>query len=281
MAAPMFSELYSCLREFAQQQFRNIAKEKTLCRNMPFAFTNLGDFGEELALYIYPESIGSASKGGCAFDNRTVKGDVVTAREIKTVSLNGSKKCNGCGNKAPFMQPHCVFCGGTEFRQMEDSRAGIGATAHVKYHDQLKEYLIFLVKYNIVGEFISIRGYKFDSSNQYFDKLIRNQKENGSGDTCNFIPYSYDWHMSGPMKVMDIDIYPNTAIDTKYMNFDNTVIDEIPFKNYNTGKVIFTKAELEKKALVQQMFPMNYEENIWRFDIRTKSHGRARGETKR
>lgn len=277
----MLNEIYCCLREFAQHEFRNIAKERRICRNMPFAFTNIGDLGEELALYIYPESIGSASKGGCAFDNRTITNGVVTAREIKTVSLNGSKKCRSCGRKAPFMQPRCTHCNCLMFGHKEDSRAGISATAHVKYHEQLREYVIFLVKYNIVGEFISVRGYKFDSSNHYFDKLVRNQKENGKGDTCNFIPYSYDWHMSGPMKVMDVDIYPNLAIDTKYMNFANTTIEGIPLKNYNTGTVIFTKAELAKNALTESMFPINYEENISRFDIRTKTHGRARGETSR
>ena len=34
--------------------------------------TNIGDLGEELALYMYPLSIGGSSKGGIAFDNKEI-----------------------------------------------------------------------------------------------------------------------------------------------------------------------------------------------------------------
>lgn len=240
---------------------------------MAFAFTNIGELGEELALYIYEGSIGSASKGGCAFDNRT--GDI--AREIKTVSLNGSKICRECKNKAPFMQPYCIHCRSNDFKYKDDSRAGISASAHIKYYEKIKEYLIFTVKYDISKEIINVMGFKFDSSNSYFDKLIRTQKENGS-DTCNFLPGSYDWHMSGPMKVMDVDIYSNSAIDTRYMDFSNTTIEDIPFRSFNNGQPIFKSSESFVKDF---KFPLKYSEYISKFSIRKKSYGKPRGKTSR
>ena len=279
MASP--TEIISCLRQFAVIEFNNIRKEITQCRNMPYAFTSIGDLGEELALYIYPDSIGSASKGGCAFDNRTISGDTCVAREIKTVSLNGSKKCSACGEKAPFMQPHCTFCSGVAFKYMEDSRAGIGAAAHVKYHDKLKEYLVFLVKYHSVARTINVRGFKFDSSNPYFDQMIRTQKASGKGDTCNFLPYSYDWHMSAPSLVLDVTLTADITAVVNFMDFDNSAIVPIPFKNYNSGNPIFTHKELSQRSLSEASFPLDYALGVSQFGHRKKAHGKARGNTSR
>jgi len=108
--------ILDCIKERAAQDFKNIQKEKTSTRCQSFAFGDLGSFGEELALYMYPNSIGSGSKGGCAFDNKEVgiNMETIKAREVKCVSLDGSKECvsdmcKGHKRKAPRFQITCSY----------------------------------------------------------------------------------------------------------------------------------------------------------------------------
>ena len=104
--------LFERLSQWGQDENRNILKEKKLNRNLPFAFLGMGELGEELCLYMYPNSYGMASKGGIAFDNLEYKDNenklkpdnVKFAREIKFVCLDGSKACTKCNNKSPRFQ---------------------------------------------------------------------------------------------------------------------------------------------------------------------------------
>ena len=43
--------------------------------------------------------------------------------------------------------------------------------------------------------------------------------ENGKGDTCNFQPYSWDFYLSGPITLFDLDLFENNTTIIKYFNF--------------------------------------------------------------
>ena len=73
------------LNDFKNQQFKNIEKETNSNRDQPYAFLGLGSMGEELALIMYPEYVGSASKGGCAYDLKLENDDY---EKIKLVTFN-------------------------------------------------------------------------------------------------------------------------------------------------------------------------------------------------
>ena len=96
------------LKEFGNTEKSNIHKEKTRNRNQPFAFLGGGTFGESLTLDMFPETIGSASKGGMAFDNKTLneKKEIDSAKEVKFICLVGTKKCKvkECRQKCPPFQ---------------------------------------------------------------------------------------------------------------------------------------------------------------------------------
>jgi hypothetical protein len=195
------NSINQCLIDFCTTERKNILFEKNSRKNISKAFRGIGDFGEELTSYIFPDSFGSASKGGCAFDNIEI--DYVTykpivAREVKTCCQIQPKICKNCENKIPYFQACCVFCNSTEFKEVKDSRFGIDSTAHFKYADILIEYILIIVGYDSITENISIKIYKIKSNNEYFITYLKNQKDNSKSPTCNLLPYSFDFYASGP-----------------------------------------------------------------------------------
>lgn len=258
----------------------NKQKEETMNRDFSFCFGGVGSLGEELALYMYPNSIGSASKGGCAFDNKELDSEkkISLAREIKFVCLDGSKECKSCKSKCPRFQKKCISCEKTEFKFVCDSRAGISAKAHIKYRE-IKEVIIFISKFDDSSNTIKLFCYKFDCENEYFNKYIHNQNDNGKGNTCNFQPFSYDWFCSGPIKLMEFDISENGLVESFY-NLENTQVDDIPYMNWNTQKAIFTSKEISDLGLSKDEFPIPYEK-IKNNSVRNKNLGKERGVTTR
>tara|TARA_A100001015_G_scaffold254515_1_gene295327 strand:+ start:174 stop:1037 length:864 start_codon:yes stop_codon:yes gene_type:complete len=266
--------LHDELKHWSNEEKRNIEKEKYMNRNHPFAFLSTGDIGEELTLYMHPNSIGGCSKGGMAFDNKEIDENKETkyAREIKFVCLEGTKECKKCKYKCPRFQDKCLFCNGNDFKLMSDSRAGISVTAHVKYKKYLQEYIIFVMQFNEDKFIIDLKCFKFLSTNKYFDDYITNQYENGTGNTCNFIPYSYDWHLSGPIKIMDVDIDisdDQTKITTKFYDITSMIYEGVP-------KNVFNNEEIQKYNITKDY--TNYDEikekNI---PLRKKNLGKSRG----
>ena len=272
------------IKEWASEQFRLIEKESKLSPygtwwNLPSAFCNVGGFGEELCLCMYPDSIGSASKGGCAFDNCVYnKNKLVKAREVKFVSLDGSKECRKCSKKAPRFQPLCIHCRSTEFKLISDSRAGISAKSHVTYKHLISDYIIFISKYINNSNSIKLFAFKIDSKNEYFNIYIDKQYRDGIGNTCNFQPFSYDFHMSGPIKLFEIDLSIN-SYNIIYFNIFNNKPELIPYINWNTGRPIFTKKQLVELNMEKEDFGvgLDYNDNISKFKIGKKSHGKKRG----
>lgn len=268
----MTPDVHDCLIEWGEREFKNIAKERKMNRNFPFAFINIGDFGEELAGHMYPESIGSGSKGGCSHDNRIIDPETYTtvfAREVKTVSLNGTKKCSDCGNKAPSFQLSCTFCKGSNFIAIKDSRAGISAKAHIEYMDVLKETIIFVSDYIEENEIINLKCFKFLNDNDYFYRYVHNQHVNSKQNNCNFIPYSYDWYLSGPIMLFDINIQRTGTLDVKKYDLSNDEPCDIP-------RCVFKSNEIIEHQILNEY--TKYRDN---FPLRMKNLNKKRGVTTR
>lgn len=267
-------EFFNRLNEWGIQEKKNIIKEKTFNKNFPFAFTDLGNLGEELLLYLDKDSLGSSSKGGCSFDNITCVDNnfnTIEAREVKFISLDGTKECKTCKIKAPPFQPNCLKCNeSNNFKYFSDTRAGISASAHVKYK-QISEVVIFISKYNDKLSKINLKCYKILSDNIYFETYCINQHENGKGNTCNLLPYSYDWYCSGPIKLLDININISTDdinMEILYDDFNNNISEPIPIN-------IFNKYEVSNYNIIDEFTKYDDIKNL--LIIRNKNLGKKRG----
>jgi hypothetical protein len=271
-------ELIEELKLWGNNEKRAIHKEKTLNRNMSFAFSGMGDLGEELTLYIFRNSIGSASKGGMAFDNKEVDvdGKIVMAREVKTVCKEGTKECKKCKSKCPRFQPKCISCENTtDFKLIGDSRAGISAKAHIKYKKIILEYIIWVVKYDEPNEIINLTCHKFLSSNNYFNNYIENQHNNSTSDTCNLLPYSYDWFLSGAIKIIDIDINISSEpiVNVKYYDINSNTPDDVPI-------TIFSKTLVKEYNITEEL--TTYENIIIKnIQLKNKQFNKDRGKVTR
>ena len=275
------------LTDYGINEKKNIVKEKTRNRNQPYAFMGGGDHGEQLALDMFGETIGSASKGGVAFDNKTLDKDnkLVSAKEVKFVSLIGTKQCKDCKKKCPYFQKTCLYCKSDNFKYISDSRASISSEAHIKYKDIMNDYIIFVQDFDNTKQIINIRCYKFLSKNSYFNTYIQNQYDSGNkkGGTCNFVPYSYDWFMSGPISILNVDInISNTEPEIIYHLYNplSDIYDDLPndkleeLLNSNEKTII-----LDKTRLTNGCFKYDYIKDI--FKLRPKTIGKSRGSTSR
>lgn len=305
------------IRDWARNEFKNIEKEKTFNRNIPFAFNGIGDFGEYLCILMNPGSIGSASKGGCSYDVITEQdnmGRTKRALEVKFISLDGTKQCSICKNKAPRFQKMCLYCkkSGVDstnntslFHLKCDSRAGIDSKAHFEclYSDPqnitpepekteiIEATIIFISK--VIRGNIKLSCFKFDNKNPYFCKYLRNQYENGSSNNANFQPFSYDWKLSGPIKLFELVIDQFENIEEQFWNLENKTVEPVFNMNWNTGKPVFKKKELENfwersnltvsKSMLETEPGVPYDYFMLNVnpDLRNKAHGKSRGTTNR
>ena len=81
------------VRQF-NYELERIQDEEVDNLNISQAFDGIGKFGEILTTAIFAGSIGSASKGGCAFDNHCLRTN--KKREVKTCCIIQPKICNSC-----------------------------------------------------------------------------------------------------------------------------------------------------------------------------------------
>jgi hypothetical protein len=291
-----YQDLKNLLLEFAQCEFKNIEKEKNnKAFNIPTAFTSIGGLGESIAVRIIPNAIGSASKGGCAHDI-TIRDEnfkVIDAVEVKNVCLEGTKECKVCETKLPRFQTRCYCCkkdyddNKSNFRYISDSRAGISASAHMKYAvdcNEIKRYFIFITSWDSNLSCIKINGFKFNCCNEYFTQYIKNQNTNGKGKSCNLLPYSRDWHLSGPIKILETQL-TEQDVSIHYLDIENEVIEPIPYKNFRTKTVLFTKddcSNIQSFESLKNEGNIDYESNIQYFNHHNKQFGKVReGKTSR
>lgn len=270
------NELIEILTDFCISEYKNIEKEKKICRNQPFSFLNVGNFGEEMALYMFPKSFGSASKGGNAYDNIEYNdSNVVLAREIKFVCREGTKQCKKCKLKSPRYQKICIKCKENNFKYFNDSRACIDSSAHNKYKQIMTEYIIFVLETDLDGSVILLKCFKFKSNNNYFDSYIENQFKYSKNKCCNFVPFSYDWYLSGPIKLFDfkIELGIKPVIYKNYYNLNNDMCEKVPIS-------IFRKSEITKFNLNPSSNFIEYE-NTSHIGLRLKNLNKQRGVVKR
>jgi len=263
------------ITEYVNQEILNISKEKNGTKNISKAFRGIGDFGEELATILNPNSLCSSSKGGCSFDNFVINSDgvIISATEVKTCCHIQPKKCKKCNNKVPYYQEKCSFCMHSEFSKITDSRFGIDAKAHFEYNTLLNEYLLIHIR-DINNE-INITVFIIKSNNTYFNNYLKNQLENSEkSNTCNLIPYSYDFYSSGPIKIIDLKYDLTGNLKSEYINrFNSDVID------FNTE--CLTIEEKQKYGLDNTIQNISYDEIKDKLEIRNKKLNKLRGKTSR
>jgi hypothetical protein len=273
----MSDQVKEFIGEYIAREILNIAKEKNGQKNISYAFRGIGDFGEELATILYPNSYCSASKGGCSFDNFELdlgpNFKITSAREVKTCCHIQPKKCKKCKEKVPYYQEKCSFCKNDKFIYITDSRFSINAKSHFDYIDLLKEYLLIII--NDKNGIINISVFMIKSSNSYFNNYVKNQLENSkSSDTCNLVPYSYDFYSSGPIKIIGLDYDSSGNLIKEYVDrFNNTSID--------LDRVCLNAEEKIMYGFDGTVQTIPYEDIKDRLVIRKKNLNKPRGKTSR
>jgi hypothetical protein len=116
---------------------------------------------------------------------------------------------------------------------------------------------------------------KIDANNEYFNHYITNQYENSSkSNNCNLLPFSYDFHLSGPILLLDYDIDENHNIIKNYENMNNTTIMNIPVSKFN-------KKEKEDMMIDETEETISYDTYKQCFKLRKKNLNKDRGTTTR
>jgi hypothetical protein len=226
------------------------------------AFSDISIFGEMLCSLI----TGMYGNGGSGSGHDLSNG--IYASEVKTVCWAQPWKCENCEKRSPHTSKLCIHCKSNKLINPKDSRAGISASAHLKYINVLKSYYIVLIDH-VKDDNYSIHVWVINSSNKYFDTYIRKQAEQTS-KTCNLIPRSFDFHMSGPMLILKITMNLNSEFTFHIEECNN--IENIP-------KKLLNKEEKDKFPEFEIDIPYNI--GLERLCIRDKSYGKERGETTR
>jgi hypothetical protein len=289
------------VRQF-NYELERIQDEETDNLNISQAFDGIGKFGEILTTAIFPGSIGSASKGGCAFDNHCLITN--KKREVKTCCIIQPKICNICakpqpkeptdagdivGNilaeiidkiagqipsqpsqtKVPFFQKRCLFCGETSnFTYPKDSRFSIDCKAHFAYESQIAEYVFHLIDYK--DDRIIFETFVIQSANKYFRQMLKNQLEKGASAHCNFLPRSHDFYSSAPIKILEMVYTRDKQIQSFVFNPENREICEYP--------VELLSKELKKSLKMDpQKTHISYEELEDKLEPKKKNFGKLRG----
>ncbi len=268
-------EIKNLLNDYINEQIKNINKEKKGRKNISYAFRGIGDLGEELATIINPNSLCSASKGGCSFDNFEINsdGEIVSATEVKTCCHIQPKQCKKCSKKNPYYQENCSYCNNNEFKKISDSRFSIDAKAHFEYISLLKNYLLIYI--NDINNIIKISVFVIKSDNIYFSNYIKNQLNNSEkSNTCNLIPFSYDFHSSGPIKIIDLEYDLSGNLQYEYIDrFNDTYLD------FDTTRLI--PEEKKKYCIPDDITTIPYKEIEERLQLRNKNLNKNRGKTTR
>jgi len=231
------------------------------------AFQGIDKFGELLCCLLSPGYRGNGGGGsGHDLSNGT------DAKEVKTVCWFQPRRCTGCKKRtAYYCGPECFHCHEKKLEKMKDSRAGISAAAHMKDIDVLKNYMIVLIRPTDLLDQVSVTVWNISSDNAYFSAYVRNQHEHGS-TTCNMIPENRDFHMSGPVRIMQVTMTLPDVGEPTVAASDFTLLPEpVPWRVMNNDD----KKGLEK----QESIP--YSALIGKIVVPKKSHGKARGKTTR
>ena len=257
--------------------------------NLDLFLEGKGGIGEYLGSLVSGKK--GTGSGGSGFD----LSDGESADEVKLACLVQSSKCKDCDAKVLFWYAECNYCGSSNLKRLNDSRWGIDATAGVKYKDELDKYILQVIKpkeYDADCKTFIYEYYVVDSKDPYFSEYLVNQYNNGKKSNCNYLPYSYDFYLSNPVKLIELEFTVNengNRYKVNYWNLEHSEACDIPLSVLRKSELIIL---LESEGIyykdnwnlakfitaVETQFrgnPKNY------LTLRNKSHGKDRGITNR
>lgn len=261
------------LYSYAKMWQHSLHMERTfgLALRMPFSFPDIDRYGEALCALLSGLK-GSGTKGSGA--------DLTDGRiqdEVKTVCLCQPSRCTRCDRRSPWSDTVCAHCGNADLERMTDSRFGINAAAHLKDKDTLRQYWCVALEH-VGGEVFQTTVWTIQSSNSYFTAYVEQQAKQSS-KTCNLLPRSYDFVLSGAKRVFQVQMtlpvdmtVPATASEP-----DRTEVPEV------LSCAVLKQSErvalgLDPKDAVTCVA---VERALEVLGPRKKAHGKARGTTSR
>ena len=297
------------VRQF-NYELERIQDEESDNLNISQAFDGIGKFGEILTTAIFAGSIGSASKGGCAFDNHCLRTN--KKREVKTCCIIQPKICNSCTqiNKDNEVAPSSVAAivssilaeiiekidpsgvaqplphspNQTKVPFFQKRCLFCGETVNFTYPKDSRFSIDckahFTYEADIVEYVFHLIDYKDDriifetfviqSANRYFRQMLKNQLEKGSSAHCNFLPRSHDFYSSAPIKILEMVYTRTQEIASFVFNPENREICEYP--------VELLSKELKKTLKMDpQKTHISYEELEDKLEPKKKNFGKIRG----
>lgn len=263
----MRSNITRFISWYAQRWYTELQMEREvgISTANSLAFQGIDVFGQTLGSML-SGMYGNGGKGS-GFDLSDRK---ESAAEIKTVCLCQPWRCTKCKKRSPWTSTSCVHCAHEVLEQMNDSRFGIKADAHIKYKDSLKNYYLIAIEHLENSDY-GITAWRIDCDNPYFNLYVNKQHESGS-TTCNCLPYSYDFYMSGPTRLLKAKMVLNENLKVET---DLTEVKEkVPIK-------CLQKKELKKVSEHVSDNHICYDVAKDMLSIRNKTHGKSRGETTR
>lgn len=238
---------------------------------MPFSFPDIDRYGEALCASLSGLK-GSGTKGSGA--------DLTDGRiqdEVKTVCLCQPSRCAGCDRRSPWSYTACAHCGSTELERMTDSRFGINAAAHLKDKDTLRQYWCVALEH-VEGDVFQTTVWTIQSSNAYFAAYV-DQQAKQSSKTCNLLPRSYDFVLSGAKRVFQVQMTLPTNIDVAATvgDVDRTEVSE------ELSCSVLKQSERVALGLSPKdtLSCVTVERALEVLGPRKKAHGKARGTTSR
>jgi hypothetical protein len=137
--------------------------------------------------------------------------------------------------------------------------------------------VLILIDYDNIVNQINLKVFIVDSNNEYFAHYLKNQLEKSEkSDTCNLLPYSYDFYSSGPIKIIDLTMDIECNIVNEYINLTTTIPIE------------FDTRILKKKEKIQMNIPEDtgvvfipYHKIKEQLILRDKNLNKDRGDTSR
>jgi hypothetical protein len=289
------------VRQF-DYELERIKDEETDNLNISQAFDGIGKFGEILTTAIFAGSIGSASKGGCAFDNHCLRTN--KKREVKTCCIIQPKICNSCTqiNKDNDNQSSVTGIVGSILAEIIDKIAApltvdlpahhspnqtkvpffqkrclfCGETVNFAYPKDsrfsidCKAHFAYESQIDYKDDKIIFETFVIQSANKYFRQMLKNQLEKGASAHCNFLPRSHDFYSSAPIKILEMVYTRDKQVESFVFNPENREICEYP--------VELLSKELKKTLKVDpQKTHISYEELEDKLEPKKKNFGKLRG----
>ena len=219
--------------------------------NLDLLCPDSGAMGEELS------SIASGKKGGASggsgfdlVDKKRKKAD-----EVKLALWVQSSKCQNCEEKVLFWHSQCNHCGSLNLKIKADSRWGIDARATVLYKEILEYYHLMIVtpkEYVSSCRTFTFSHFVIKGSNDYFCQYIENQFYGSTkSNNCNLLPYSYDFYMCEPIKIIESTIMVKEEdVEINYFDLDSKVPEPMDINKLKSKelKILLDSKGVEYKS---------------------------------